>query len=330
MKKTLLLFALLGMLNARVNAATVLVEAETFARHGGWKLDTQFIEIMGSPYLLAHGLGRPVADATTTIDLREGGTYRVWARTKDWVARWKAPGTPGRFQVLINDRPLATEFGTKGANWDWQDGGTVTLPAGRTRLALRDLTGFDGRCDAILLSTDKDFSPPAGSEPMAEWRTKLAGLPREPEEMGSFDLVVVGGGYGGLGSAISAARMGCKVALIQNRPVLGGNGSSEIRVWAKGGTRRGEFDMLGEIVEEFADFAKASPGTHEEFGDAKKEEVVRAEKNISLFLNHNGFRVEKSGREISAVLAFDTRTGRIRRFAGRLFADCTGHGLVGI
>jgi hypothetical protein len=330
MKKTLLLFALLGMLNARVNAATVLVEAETFARHGGWKLDTQFIEIMGSPYLLAHGLGRPVADATTTIDLREGGTYRVWARTKDWVARWKAPGTPGRFQVLINDRPLATEFGTKGANWDWQDGGTVTLPAGRTRLALRDLTGFDGRCDAILLSTDKDFSPPAGSEPMAEWRTKLAGLPREPEEMGSFDLVVVGGGYGGLGSAISAARMGCKVALIQNRPVLGGNGSSEIRVWAKGGTRRGEFDMLGEIVEEFADFAKASPGTHEEFGDAKKEEVVRAEKNISLFLNHHGFRVEKSGREISAVLAFDTRTGRIRRFAGRLFADCTGHGLVGI
>ena len=63
---------------------------------------------------------------------------------------------------------------------------------------------------------------------------KIPGAPGRVEEAGDFDLVVVGGGYGGLGAAISAARMGRKVALIQNREVLGGNGSSEIRVWAKG------------------------------------------------------------------------------------------------
>ena len=54
------------LLPAAARAAEILVEAESFASHGGWSLDTQFIEIMGSPYLLAHGLGQPVADATTT------------------------------------------------------------------------------------------------------------------------------------------------------------------------------------------------------------------------------------------------------------------------
>lgn len=57
-----------------VNGQQVLVEAESFDAHGGWQLDTQFIEIMGSPYLLAHGLGRPVKDATTTVTFPEIGT----------------------------------------------------------------------------------------------------------------------------------------------------------------------------------------------------------------------------------------------------------------
>ena len=52
---------------SRANAATVLVEAESFADHGGWSLDTQFIREMGSPYLIDHGLGKPVAEATTKV-----------------------------------------------------------------------------------------------------------------------------------------------------------------------------------------------------------------------------------------------------------------------
>ena len=72
------------------NADHLLVEAESFKQPGGWVLDTQFIESMGSPYLLAHGLGQPVKDATTTVNLHPG-KYRVYVRTKDWVAKWKAP-----------------------------------------------------------------------------------------------------------------------------------------------------------------------------------------------------------------------------------------------
>ena len=66
-----------------LSAQELFVEAESFESHGGWKLDTQFIETMGSPYMLAHGLGRPVGDAKTTVTFPEVGTYQVFVRTKD-------------------------------------------------------------------------------------------------------------------------------------------------------------------------------------------------------------------------------------------------------
>ena len=314
-----------------VHADSILVEAESFKEPGGWSLDTQFIESMGSPYLLAHGLGEPVKDATTTVNLKPG-KWHVWVRTMDWVARWKAPGTPGKFQLLLDGRPLAETFGTKGASWDWQDGGTVETTRAETSLALHDLTGFAGRCDAILFSDDPAFTPPSMKEANdcnAPWRMKLAGLPEKPAAGGSFDFVVVGGGYGGTAAAISAARMGCKVALIQNRAVLGGNGSSEIRVWAMGGIRRGLYPQLGEIVEEFQDTAKLSPGTYEEFGDDKKEKLVRAEPNIALFFNEHVTGVEKKGSEIAAVSSLNTKTGARTRFEGKFFCDATGHAFVG-
>jgi hypothetical protein len=144
--------------------------------------------------------------------------------------------------------------------------------------------------------------------------------------MGEFDLVVVGGGYGGMGSAISAARMGLKVALIQNRPVLGGNGSSEVRVWAMGLIRRGKYPHIGEMVEEFADTAKNSPGPAEEFGDAEKEAHVRAEKNIKLFLNEHVFAAESRDGRIVSVTSLNTANSREKRFRGKFFVDCTGHG----
>ena len=93
----LLSLALLMVLPARA-AEQLLVEAESFQNPGGWSLDTQFIDLMGSPYLIAHGLGQPVKDATTIVQFPRVGTYRVWVRTKDWVAPWKAPGTPGNFR----------------------------------------------------------------------------------------------------------------------------------------------------------------------------------------------------------------------------------------
>ena len=320
--------AITTMLVASAHAATILVEAESFADHGGWSLDTQFIREMGSPYLIAHGLGHPVADANTTVAIPEAGRYRVFVRTKDWVARWQAPGAPGRFQVLVNGVPLGETFGTKSAAWGWHDGGTVELPAGDARLALHDLTGFDGRCDGILLTTES-APPPDEAAILPDWRRAALGLPSEPDAKGPYDLVVIGGGYAGMGAAISAARMGLKVALVQDRGVLGGNGSSEVRVWAMGLIRRGRYPRIGEIVEEFCDRATKSPGTFEEFGDAKKEAAVRAEPNIDLFLHTHAFTVAREEKRIVSVTCLDTKTSRELRFTGRFFCDATGHATIG-
>ncbi|MCA9263994.1 MAG: FAD-dependent oxidoreductase [Planctomycetales bacterium] len=305
----------------------VLVEAESFAEYGGWSLDTQFVETMGSPYLLAHGLGNPVADASTTVRFREKGEYHVYVRTKDWVAPWNAPGTPGRFQLLINGEPLPVTFGTSGDEWGWQSGGVISVDQNEITLSLHDLTGFEGRCDAIYFSQDAQ-SPTNDAAILPRWRRQLLGLADEPI-VKDYDLVVVGGGYSGMGAAISAARMGCNVALIQNRSVLGGNGSSEVRVWSMGLIRRGRFPRIGEIVEEFCDHATKSPGNFEEFEDAKKERIVRSEKNIDLFLNHHAYEVAAADGRIESVSAFNVKSSERIRFRAPLFADCTGHGTIG-
>jgi len=310
----------------------ILVEAEAFSSYGGWVLDPQFMDIMGSPYLLAHGLGKPVADATTEVDSPVAGTYRVWVRTKDWVARWKAPGAPGKFQVHINGKALESAFGTVGAKWHWQDGGSVDLPSGKVSVVLHDLTGFEGRCDAILLTQDAQFIPPNRDPEMAVFRRACLGHPEQPETAGKFDLVVTGGGIAGTCAALSAARLGLKVVLIQDRPILGGNNSSEVRVWLQGARNKEPWPRIGDVVSELEQQKSAHYGpsnTSEIYEDEKKLALVRAETNITLVLEHrvNGARVEEGS--LRSVIAQSTRTGRCQRFIGKYFADCTGDATVG-
>ena len=310
-------------------ADTVLVEAEGFADPGGWMVDQQFMDQMGSPYLLAHGLGVPVADATTTVIFPTAGTYRVFVRTMDWVARWQAPGRPGRFQVLLDGKPLKTVFGTRGADWSWHDGGTVAITKRQATIALHDLTGFEGRCDAIVFTTNAGPRPPNGLAAMRAFRRKALGLPDRPEEAGQFDLVVVGGGVAGTCAAVSAARLGLRVALVQDRPVLGGNNSSEVRVWLGGRTNYPPYPHIGEIVTELDPRTRTCPAPAADYGDDAKLALVKAEKSISLFLNYHANEVETNRGTITAVVAPNVLTGRRLRFAGRLFADCTGDGTVG-
>jgi len=312
-------------------AETVLVEAEVFANMGGWVLDQQFMDLMGSPYLLAHGIGVPVEDAESSVSFAAGGEYRVWVRTRDWVAPWKAPGAPGRFQLMIDGRPLKTIFGTEGAAWHWQAGGTVTV--GKTaRLTLHDLTGFEGRCDAIVFSNDPAWTPPNAPKEMARFRRKALGLPNKPVQTQQFDLVVVGGGVAGTAAAVTAARLGLKVALIQDRPVLGGNSSSEVRVWPEGHVNQQPFARVGDVVMELIP-AKGKNSKNAQaagvFDDDQKMRVVKAEPNITLFMEQrmNG-AVAKNGH-IEAVDCQHVRTAVRTRIRGRLFLDSTGDASVG-
>jgi hypothetical protein len=312
----------------------VFLEAEHFADFGGWNLDQQFIDQMGSPYLLAHGMGVPVADAKTEIEFPSEGLYRVWVRTRDWVAPWNASGTPGKFQLIINGIPVSEVFGTKGAGWNWQDGGIVQVSQQAT-IALHDLTGFEGRCDAVLFCKDIDFEPVNQLEALRKFRRKLLGLPDYPEDGGSFDFVVVGGGMAGTCAALSAARNGLKVALIQDRPVLGGNASSEVRVWPEGKTRQEPFTHIGDIVEEIAPDpaqpvnASKNALAGKYYDDDRKMRTVLNEPRISLMTGEHVVGVEQENEEITAVIIQNNVTSVQKRISAKFFADCTGDATIG-
>lgn len=354
---SIIAFTLLGL--TELFSQSIFIEAESFDNKGGWVIDQQSMDQMGSPYLLAHGLGVPVEDATTHIAVPEKGEYQVWVRTRDWVAPWDALGSPGKFQLFIDNKALTTTFGTKGAEWQWQDGGTIFLNSGKIEILLKDLTGFEGRCDAIFITKDLEFIPPNESETLAKFRRNQLRLPDAPKVAGDFDLVVVGGGIAGITSALSAARLGCKVALIQNRPVLGGNNSSEVRVGLSGLIFQEPYPKLGRLVDEIGsighwtlweaernpksnrskkilDVIEKNPekkihnaGPQSNYGDNKKREIVENEDNIQLFLNMHVYEVEKSGNKINSVFAKDIKTGEELKFNGYLFADCTGDGNLG-
>lgn len=288
----------------------ILVEAKAFDEYGGWVLDSQFDTQMGSPYLLAHGLGRPVADASTAITVPEGGRYTVWVRAKDWVPAHH----PGRFTLSVNGVTLETEFGANGQDWSWQCAGAVDLPGGETALVLHDLTGFDGRCDAIYFGLG-DAAPSEGAEDAARcWRKSLLGLPEHPTSGGDFDVVVVGGGVTGSAAALSAARLGCRVALIQDRPYLGGNASVEIGLSPRG--------VTGPVVDELSE---RTPD-----GDLFARKLLEAEPNATVFVEHNVFDVVMDGARIAAVDARDARSGRESRYRAPVFIDCSGTAILGV
>lgn len=304
-------------------AAGVLVEAESFDNHGGWVVDPQFVDTMGSPYLMAHGLGTPLPDATTTIHLPQSGEWRVWVRTRDWTPDFN--GTkPGRFQLLINNTPLTPEFGTSPASWGWVDGGTVTTSQTMVELRLHDLTGFNGRCDAIWLTTDLTAPPPPnnGAE-LRLWRTAVLDESPNPPTTLNYDLVVVGGGFGGCGAALAAARSGLQVALVQDRPILGGNASQEIRVASRG-------EIRYKTVDEFDTFtlSNRSPDTVDR--DAARMALFESEPNITLYMQCRAYDAStNTEHQISHVDVRHTVTGARTRLSAPLFVDSTGDGWIG-
>lgn len=325
-----MLSAILISLVAGITAPALpegLLEAESFERLGGWIVDTQSMDVMGSPYALAHGMGKPVEDAVTSVTLAGTGPHRFWVRTRDWTAPSSGTEPPGRFQVLVNGQPLSTTFGTEGADWHWQDGGVLDLSSPDITVTLHDLTGFEGRCDAILISSAVEVPPPNEEHGLQELRHLVA--TRHATETKKYDFVVAGGGMAGTCAAITAARLGLHTALLQDRPVLGGNNSSEVRVHLNGEINLPPYPALGNVVKELDSGKKGNAQPAGNYGDDQKLAVVRAEKNLDLFLNMHVTRPWMHDQTIRAVTAVDTHTGLEYRFEGRVFADCTGDATLG-
>ena len=286
-----------------IELPNILIEAEDFSEYGGWLVDSQFETVMGSPYLLAHGLGKTVKDAKTSIQVPKSGNYDLFVRTRDWVPAH----SPGRFQVLINEVPVGKEFGANGKDWNWETGGKVYLPEGLVILRLKDLTGFDGRCDAIYFSGDGIEPPNQVDQTSRAWRKNQRGLPEEPIDGGSYEIVVVGGGISGCAAALAAIRYGRKVALIHDRPVLGGNASTEIGLMPRG--------TQGAVLKEISQ--------RKENGDLKAYEILKSE-GVTVFLEQRVFAAEATKNKIKSIDTVSTRGGYERRIKGSIFIDTSG------
>lgn len=148
------------------------------------------------------------------------------------------------------------------------------------------------------------------------------------------DIVVVGGGLTGICCAISAARRGSKVLLIQDRPVLGGNASSEIRLWALGATSHmgnnnrwaREGGIINEIMTE--NVYRNKEGNPVLF-DTVLVDIVMAEPNITLLLDTVVYKVTKSSNElIDHIVAYNPLNETRYLIKGQFYADCSGDGIV--
>ncbi len=162
--------------------------------------------------------------------------------------------------------------------------------------------------------------------------SKLAGKVIEIE----YDVIVVGGGLAGVCAAIAAARHGCKTAIVQDRPLFGGNCSSETRVNATGANNCGAWARETGIIEEILIEDRARNhdlflnGRINSIWDLVLYEWVKKEQNLTAYLNTRVIGVETaSSSKITAVIGVQSGSERVYKFYASYFMDCTGDGSVG-
>ena len=155
------------------------------------------------------------------------------------------------------------------------------------------------------------------------------------EQAVSFDVVVIGGGFAGVCAAIAAAREGVRVALVQNRSVFGGTGSSEIRMHIVGANCHSSKKNLREtgIIEEILlENKRRNPYASFPIFDMIVWEKVKQQENLTAFLNTNieDVLLEPGGTKIAGVVGHQNSTETKYTISGKLFVDATGHGTVGV
>ena len=327
MKKLfLLLLPILSLVSCSAQEE-MLIEAESFDHKGGWVVDQQFTFEMGSSYLLAHGMGKAVEDAATKVKFKKAGEYYIYARTYNWTSPWSDKRGAGAFQIAVGDQLLANELGSTGTKWEWQYAGAVTISKrGSQTLSLHDLTGFEGRCDAIYITPNKESVPPMEVEQLVAFRNQLNPVKRRSAE---YDFVVVGGGISGICAAVSASRLGCKVALINDRPIWGGANSSETRVHLGGHIEMEPYPNLGNMIKEFGPLRKGNAKPADYYEDEKKQAFLDAEKNLTLYPSFRVYAVKAENGTIRSVSAKHIETGEVITLNAPIFCDCTGDGTVG-
>ena len=286
----------------------ILVEAEFFDSTGGWKLDQQFYEQVGSAYLLAHGAGVPVEDASTAISVKKGRVYYVWARTFNWNSPWDSLQAPGLFKVAVNGNELENVLGDKFSKWNWQYAGEFVSSSSDACISLHDLTGFEGRCDALYITSSREPNFPS------ERNIPLIDSAEE------YDLIVVGAGTAGLSAGISASRLGLKALILDDKPSVGGNSGPDMNIVVSGRIHEGLYPNLGNIISEYG----CAYRNYQKF-----MQKLSAEEGLTVKSLNRVVEVEMDGNNITAVIALDFMTRTKVRYKAHLFADCSGDANLG-
>ncbi len=299
------------------------IDSTDFEQKGEWVLDTQFVHLMGSPYLLAvEAPGVPVADATIKANWQGDKMVRVWVRTKNWYF----PYAPGVFNIAINGEKNKVDLGDSPTHdWYWQLAGDFEMSKGEFELALCDKSGYFGRCAAVLLTDDMDFIPKRPTADYIKERAFFMGKDLTPKNFGEYDVVVCGAGPGGVPAAVAAARHGAKTLLISGRPVVGGNSSSEAGVGFNGASSRQFNAREGGIGEEIVRGAfKQKNGW-----TPVLQELCDKEENLTVIYNYFVNGANTVDGTIKSITALNTLTNEQIEVVGKQFIDCSGDGWLG-
>ena len=321
---------------------TYLIEAEQFSNQGGWVLDHQAFNKIGSAYLMAHGMGTPVEDASTSVKIKNEGDYHLYVNTYNWTHPWYEGKGPGAFCIKVNEKIVTDTLGTDGDSWGWTYAGKVHLK-GDVKIALHDYTGFNGRVDALYLTPQKEAMPVNYQDMLAFHQNKLNHT--SAKEVEKADLVVVGAGVAGCATALTAARLGLNVTLIDNLDKLGGN--NYLGVNANGVMSKNKYPHIGDMTRELCDISNEDFHLGKEIEKIKENgngfpiisnnrektaalrERLLKEAGVKIYHRIHIYKADKEGDKITGLTGKDLKTNEDFVFTGKQYVDCTGDGEIG-
>lgn len=143
------------------------------------------------------------------------------------------------------------------------------------------------------------------------------------------DVCVIGGGLAGTFSAISAARHGAKVVLVQDRPMLGGNASSEVRMWVRGA--KGTFDRETGLISEFEEKnIHYNPNLTSTVNDATLYGMVKEHENITLLLNTSCYDASMDGDKVTEITCWNSFSYTKYAIKAKYFCDSSGDSILAL
>jgi hypothetical protein len=299
---------------------TLWIDATEFSDYGGFILETQFVREMGQAYLMANGTGTPVKGATVSFSVNKGGMYRFFIRTKNWCPDHSPDGL-----VLEVDGNQSKHICGQMHRRDWyfEIGADFMLTAGAHTLKICNTNGWFGRFSCVVITDDYDFTPSGELAMLKKQRVAIKGIRSDVMDNGKYDLIVVGGGVGGVVAAITAARNGLKTALINDRPKLGGNAAEEANVSLEGSAHRGHHET-GVIFE-----IKNYRHKMQVSWSAAFEKYTSEEENLDVFSNMLVIDAATQKDAITDIFAVNTLDLQEYKFSADWYVDGTGDGWLG-